>query len=82
MSIARILTKVGFYSYSIYLWHAMLALFFIELGMSAFRFWIYIALSLDFGIVMAKAIEIPFLALRDNLLPKNGGLQSMSPPPI
>jgi peptidoglycan/LPS O-acetylase OafA/YrhL len=72
---------IGFYSYSIYLWfldlaqdplHHLLAHHFTRVshsllwlaGMSA-----YIALAVLVGVVMAKLIELPGLALRDRLFP-------------
>jgi len=67
------LARVGFYSYSIYLWHSMAS------GLCAHYLpprigWtgttiVYVAASIVAGIIAAKLIEIPFLRLRDRLLP-------------
>ena len=66
---AKFLATIGFYSYSIYLWHALLALIFLKLPASVFGFWLYIALSIALGMLMAKAVELPALALRERLFP-------------
>ena len=67
--VAKSLAAIGFYSYSIYLWHSPVALTFAEVKDSAFSFWLYISLSLALGILMAKLIELPALALRERLFP-------------
>ncbi len=73
------LSAVGFYSYSIYVWHVVverstqLMLPYLHLG----SFWlnelcrtaIYICLSVTVGIIMAKLVELPFLSLRERLVP-------------
>ncbi len=61
--------SVGFYSYSIYLWHDLLSMFITNWPNSASAFWSYIFISIALGIVMSKAIEMPALALRDKLFP-------------
>ena len=64
--VARALAGVGYYSYSIYLWHAVPNyLFFPELHLSLIRFAIYVISAIALGIVMATLIESPFLVLRD-----------------
>jgi len=67
------LARVGFYSYSIYLWHAMVS------GLCAHYLpprigWAgttaaYVAGSIVAGVIAAVLIELPFLRLRDRLLP-------------
>jgi peptidoglycan/LPS O-acetylase OafA/YrhL len=65
------LAKVGYYSYSIYLWHFILGVSLYWLfPHSALAFWVYVFLAIAVGIVMAEAIEIPFLRLREKLVPK------------
>ena len=68
-SVTRGLASVGFYSYSIYLWHFLPALIFQNLPLTVTNFWFYVAVSLALGIVMAKLIELPSLALRERYFP-------------
>jgi len=64
--IARTLAGIGYYSYSIYLWHAVPNyLFFPQLHLSLIRFAIYVISAIALGIVMARLIETPSLVLRD-----------------
>jgi peptidoglycan/LPS O-acetylase OafA/YrhL len=64
--VARALAGIGYYSYSIYLWHAVPNyLFFPELHLSLIRFAIYVISAIALGIVMARLIESPSLVLRD-----------------
>ena len=64
--LARALAGIGYYSYSIYLWHAVPNyLFFPELHLSLIRFAIYVISAIALGIAMAMLIERPFLVLRD-----------------
>jgi peptidoglycan/LPS O-acetylase OafA/YrhL len=70
---------IGFYSYSIYVWHVLVErstqviLPWIHLGPvwcnEVCRTGIYIVASVLVGIVMARLVEIPFLALRERLVP-------------
>jgi peptidoglycan/LPS O-acetylase OafA/YrhL len=73
----NIITKIGFYSYSIYLWHLMIKSIMYNLlwlqgntlnGYIVFV--LYIVLTIGFGILLGKTIEIPFLKLRDRYFPK------------
>jgi hypothetical protein len=41
----------------------------LKLPASVFGFWLYIALSIALGMLMAKAVELPALALRERLFP-------------
>jgi peptidoglycan/LPS O-acetylase OafA/YrhL len=63
------LSRIGRDSYAIYLWHYPLALFFSFIQKSAAVFWLYMMCSIALGVLMAKAVEQPFLRLRDKLFP-------------
>ena len=70
------LAWIGFYSYSIYLWHIPVERIFLplllprdlppQLGMIA-----YFAASIVTGVVAAWLVELPFLRLRDRLFPSH-----------
>jgi peptidoglycan/LPS O-acetylase OafA/YrhL len=64
------LSRIGYYSYSIYLWHIPVK----EIVAAGFApTWIrevsYVALSLLAGIAMARLVELPALRWRDRLFP-------------
>jgi peptidoglycan/LPS O-acetylase OafA/YrhL len=67
--IVKSLAYIGKYSYSIYLFHGTIHLFF----MGRFPFWAYvvgyISAALVFGILFSKVVEYPFLSLRDKYFP-------------
>lgn len=67
-----LLEKIGFYSYSIYLWHE-LAVVAVKpasaAGLTALGLFSAAVLSCLIGIVMAKLVEVPALAWRDRLFP-------------
>jgi peptidoglycan/LPS O-acetylase OafA/YrhL len=65
------LAGIGFYSYSIYLWH-LIARFLIpeRFGVNFTTFWIYVSLSIFFGKIMSKYTERPSLQVRDRLFPE------------
>jgi len=73
----RGLAWIGYFSYSIYLWHYFLVrLLEIKFGLNhagGTLCWQFCALyfpgSVVFGVVMAKLVEFPFLAIRDRLFP-------------
>jgi peptidoglycan/LPS O-acetylase OafA/YrhL len=73
----RALARMGFFSYSIYLWHVpvnhLTAIF-----LPRFIGWsgtlaAYLAGSVLAGVLMAKLVELPFLRLRDRWLPSRTG---------
>jgi peptidoglycan/LPS O-acetylase OafA/YrhL len=68
--ITKGLAKVGFYSYSIYLWHVFLTPTFLHYKLTFLSFWLYVIASIDFGIGMAILIELPCLRFRDRLIPR------------
>jgi peptidoglycan/LPS O-acetylase OafA/YrhL len=62
--------QIGFYSYSIYVWHtAVLYLVTTCFGWSVLPFWIYLIVAIVVGIAMANLVEVPFLKLREKLFP-------------
>jgi peptidoglycan/LPS O-acetylase OafA/YrhL len=64
--------QIGFYSYSIYVWHtAVLYLVTTYLGWLALPFWIYLILAVLVGIAMANLVELPFLKLREKQFPSH-----------
>lgn len=82
----RWIARVGFFSYGIYLWHLDLArvplhkagLLLAQTGLPGELLWLavttaYVALAVIMGALMSRAIEIPFLALRDRLFPGRTG---------
>ena len=79
----RLLCFIGFYSYSIYLWHTVLGVAPVANWIYQGRFdrlpttirWIvatgvYMAIAITAGAIMALLIERPFLSLRDRLYPR------------
>lgn len=67
---APLTAGIGRYSYSIYLWHMPLAMYFGEIkpvGMLGFL--TYVCLTLAVGVMAATIVEVPFLQLRDRLFP-------------
>jgi peptidoglycan/LPS O-acetylase OafA/YrhL len=82
------ISAVGFYSYSIYLWHMPVrrSLFLAfdrgELAIPYFlQFVLYVAVSILVGIGMAKLIEVPALRFRDRVLPSRSGVIRASSSP-
>jgi peptidoglycan/LPS O-acetylase OafA/YrhL len=67
--IARLLARIGYHSYSIYLWHAPLAFLVFRNSPHLVYFLVYLAVCVVLGVVMSKLIERPSLALRDKLFP-------------
>ncbi len=66
----KLISAIGLYSYSIYLWHFPVAKIFEALfPVSFIGFWNYVAVTIAMGVAMAKAIENPSLRLRDRYFP-------------
>jgi peptidoglycan/LPS O-acetylase OafA/YrhL len=64
------LAWVGRYSYSVYLWHMIIAMLCANMiGQTPLSFWIYLVGSLIVGVGMAKLIELPVLRIRERLIP-------------
>lgn len=76
VKVGDVAAHIGMYSYSIYLWHAMvtqhyqgfLRLIWPGIGEAAL-FWGYVLISLAGGIVLSRLIEYPVLHVRDRLFP-------------
>jgi peptidoglycan/LPS O-acetylase OafA/YrhL len=73
----RVLARIGFYSYSIYLWHMpihhwLIVILEVKSGPGP-NWWIYSAVylcgSIGIGILMARLVEYPVLRIRDRLFP-------------
>jgi peptidoglycan/LPS O-acetylase OafA/YrhL len=77
-----LLAAIGFYSYSIYLWHVFARrmvvtalLGFSDRGVAlphALELLLYVVAALLIGTLMARTIESPFLRLRDHWFPSRG----------
>ena len=84
---------VGFYSYSVYLWHMDGARFRLEravdhgflVGVSPSLRWLvvealYVVMAVVVGVIMAKLIELPALAVRDRLFPARSRISGLQTP--
>ena len=70
--ISSLLARIGFYSYSIYLWHMFFVwkvLPHLRITSPGWLYWWTIVGSILFGVVVAKIIEIPVLRFRDRVFP-------------
>jgi peptidoglycan/LPS O-acetylase OafA/YrhL len=65
----RPLSLIGYYSYSIYLWHVGAMLLLKVLPTRWYRFPVYFSIAVGFGILMSRLIEVPTLRARDKLFP-------------
>jgi peptidoglycan/LPS O-acetylase OafA/YrhL len=86
---ARLVAFIGFYSYSIYLWHFLVREQFVHhlhsinrSGASAYFLMTGadIALATAVGVLSSNLIEQPFLALRDRLFPSRTPSGAVAPP--
>lgn len=69
---APIIARVGIYSYSIYLWHMPLSIFWGSTRtFSIIGFLFYVGVSVFVGIAAASIVEVPILQLRDRLWPSS-----------
>jgi peptidoglycan/LPS O-acetylase OafA/YrhL len=74
----RPLAFVGFYSYSIYLWHfPVLALVLQTVPARPYDRIVFLAASVAVGVAVARAVELPALRLRERLVP---ALPAAAPP--
>lgn len=68
-----LIERIGFYSYSIYLWHAAITLLLRRaLPFNLLMFCVNIVVCCVVGAYMARAVERRVLALRDRLFPADG----------
>jgi peptidoglycan/LPS O-acetylase OafA/YrhL len=67
MLVVRPLAAIGYFSYSIYLWHGWIARLFPHSTLLSFG--LCLAASLVLGIAMAKLVEYPILRMRDRVFP-------------
>ena len=71
----RVMSRMGMYSYGIYLWHVMVDMWFLHPAATHFSWpWpgyaiAYFAATVGVGVVTTTAIEMPSLWLRDRLFP-------------
>ena len=68
--VQKVLAWIGYYSYSIYLWHGVPAIYvFQKLPQTALMCAAYLFVCIALGVGMAKIIEVPALRLRDRYFP-------------
>jgi peptidoglycan/LPS O-acetylase OafA/YrhL len=67
--VIRAIAWVGYYSYSIYLWHAAVMLVFYRLPRIWVLFPIFMASCIAIGVAAAKLIELPMIRIRDRVFP-------------
>lgn len=77
----RAISGVGFYSYTIYLWHMLMGKMTFQswaaLGLprnSVWQNYIYMLLAVFCGVIMTKVVEKPCLLLRDRYFPSRSSL--------
>jgi peptidoglycan/LPS O-acetylase OafA/YrhL len=78
-ALSRLAARIGFYSYSIYLWHRIVHEGLFHSGVSFWKFWSYIAACIVAGVGMAYLVEMPYLALREKLFPSYQNVPHLSP---
>ena len=79
-AVSKIAARIGFYSYSIYLWHTVVGEALFHSGVSLLKFWCYIAACLVIGIAMSLLIELPYLAMREKFFPSSQNVPQPSVP--
>jgi peptidoglycan/LPS O-acetylase OafA/YrhL len=86
--VGTVVSTVGFYSYSIYLWH-LAARYWLLPGLyrftgvrenSAADLGVYILVACGTGILMARLVEVPSLKFRDKLFPSTRSVEKTSHP--
>lgn len=80
------IAQIGAHSYSIYLWHMTILMFgfpFLPPHVDSLtRYALFFVASILFGMLMARLIERPFLAVRDRLFPAMATHQSGQSAPV
>lgn len=81
--VARVLARLGAYSYSIYLWHVPVVMWALpghdllktHVDLEPVWLWlaVYVGGSLVVGVLAARLIEVPVLAVRDRWFPSRSG---------
>ena len=75
--IQRLLAWIGYYSYSIYLWHGVPAIYvFQKLPQTALMCAAYLFVCIALGVGMAKLIEVPALQIRERYFPSRSADRS------
>ena len=82
---AKAFAEIGFYSYSIYLWHFLAVdVCFLLLGEApipfAARVPLYMLFAIGLGVTMARLVEVPMLRLRERWFPSAAGSVAMVEP--
>ena len=67
--LSRPIAWIGYYSYSIYVWHVVALILLQHIPAAWYRFPLYFIAAVSLGAVMAKIIELPSLAVRERLFP-------------
>ena len=76
--LARLLAWIGYYSYSIYLWHVVSMLALEHMPPRWYRFPAYAILAIVFGVLMAELIELPVLHMRERYFPSRSNIRCPS----
>lgn len=85
----RMLAGIGYYSYSIYLWHMLVVNWIVPNLGKGLHFWSFswhalccLAGSIVLGVVAARLVEMPVLRLRDKFFPSLTGGRLVDPPAV
>ena len=71
---------IGRYSYSIYLWHAVVVLWLARFPAKWYRFPAYVCAVIVMGVLMSKLVEFPALRLRERVFPSVRSLNANPSP--
>jgi len=76
--VARLFAWIGYYSYSIYLWHVGSMLMLEHMPPHWFRFPAYVVSAIVWGVILGKLIEFPILQIRERYFPSRSNLKARS----